>query len=114
MKKILPLFLFLIAFVNRGFSQKEILQELEQNFSHYAGISDKVWQLAEPGYLESQTSEMLINELKNAGFEIKKGVGNIPTAFVASYGSGSPVIGILAEMDALPGFHKKQFRLEKH
>lgn len=107
MKKTLPLLLFLLVFINRGFSQKEILQELEQNFSHYAGISDKVWQLAEPGYLESQTSEMLINELKNAGFEIKKGVGNIPTAFVASYGSGSPVIGILAEMDALPGLSQE-------
>ncbi len=107
MKRKICSFIILIIFNLQGFAQKEILQELDQNFSHYSGISDKIWQLAEPGYLESQTSEMLMTELKNAGFDIKRGVGNIPTAFVASYGSGSPVIGILAEMDALPGLSQE-------
>lgn len=113
MKIKICLFAILIVFNLQGFAQKEILQELEQNFSHYAGVSDKIWQLAEPGYLENQTSEMLMNELKNAGFEIKKGVGNIPTAFVATYGSGSPVIGILAEMDALPGLSQEAVPFRK-
>lgn len=57
----------------------------------------------EAGYLEVETSRRLIRELKKAGFTVAEGVAGIPTAFVASYGSGSPVIGILGEMDALPG-----------
>ena len=56
---------------------------------------------------------MLINELKNAGFEVKKGVGDIKTAFIASYGSGYPVIGILAEMDALPGLSQEAVPFRK-
>ena len=107
MKKGISLLTFLLLLTRAGFCQQEIIQELDQNFSRYSAISDKIWQLAEPGYLENKTSEMLINELKNAGFEVKKGVGDIKTAFIASYGSGYPVIGILAEMDALPGLSQE-------
>lgn len=58
---------------------------------------------AELGYLETRSTERLAGYLEGAGFSIERGVAGIPTAFVASRGSGGPVIGILAEFDALPG-----------
>ncbi|MHC4150203.1 MAG: amidohydrolase, partial [Planctomycetota bacterium] len=62
-----------------------------------------LWNLSETALREMQSAELLISKLKDAGFSIEKGVAEMPTAFVATYGSGSPVIGILAEYDALPG-----------
>lgn len=62
-----------------------------------------IWKWAEVGYQEQQSSARLQEQLKAAGFDVKVGVADMPTAFVATYGSGKPVIAILAEMDALPG-----------
>ncbi|MGA0800188.1 MAG: amidohydrolase [Steroidobacteraceae bacterium] len=62
-----------------------------------------LWNWAEVGYQEEQSSARLQKELREAGFRITAGVADMPTAFVAEYGSGKPVIAILAEMDALPG-----------
>lgn len=61
-----------------------------------------MWDWAELGYLEQRSAARLAETLRAAGFTIEMGVGGIPTAFVASYGSGEPVVGILAEYDALP------------
>jgi aminobenzoyl-glutamate utilization protein B len=66
-------------------------------------VADQLWEWAELGYLETQSSQLLQNSLAAAGFEISAGIGGIPTAFTASYGSGAPVIGIMGEFDALPG-----------
>lgn len=65
----------------------------------------KIWQWAEVGYQENRSSELLQARLKSAGFTVEKGVAGMPTAFVARYrrGSGGPVIGLVAEYDALPG-----------
>jgi aminobenzoyl-glutamate utilization protein B len=63
-----------------------------------------IWNRAEVGYKELQSSELLQQQLRNAGFALETGVAGIPTAFVATAGSGKPVIGVLAEFDALPGF----------
>jgi aminobenzoyl-glutamate utilization protein B len=63
----------------------------------------KIWGWAEPGYLESKSSKQLSDWLAAAGFAVQRGVAEIPTAFTATYGEGSPVIGILGEFDALPG-----------
>jgi aminobenzoyl-glutamate utilization protein B len=62
-----------------------------------------IWGWAEPGYREVRSSKRVATLLRDAGFAVQEGVADIPTAFVASYGSGKPVIGILAEYDALPG-----------
>ncbi len=67
-------------------------------------VARSIWGWAEVGYQEVQSSALLQQELAKAGFRIEKGVAGIPTAFVASAGSGQPVLGILAEFDALPGF----------
>jgi aminobenzoyl-glutamate utilization protein B len=66
-------------------------------------VADQLWEWAELGYLETQSSALLQDTLAAAGFEISAGIGGIPTAFTASFGSGKPVIAILGEFDALPG-----------
>ena len=63
----------------------------------------RIWDLAEVGYQEEKSSALLQQALRDAGFTVDANVAGIPTAFIASYGSGTPVIGILAEFDALPG-----------
>lgn len=83
--------------------KKQVVAKLDQQSAHYADLAKRIWKLAEPGYLEDQTSQLLQNELRQQGFSISTGVADMPTSFVASYGKGSPVIAILAEMDALPG-----------
>ncbi|MEY4660760.1 MAG: hypothetical protein RLZZ42_712 [Bacteroidota bacterium] len=88
-------------------ASKTILRILNEKQPHYEKMAATIWQWAEPGYLENKTTELLQGELQKEGFSIQKGVASIPTAFVASYGSGKPVIGFLAEMDALPGLSQK-------
>ncbi|MCX6955744.1 MAG: amidohydrolase [Verrucomicrobia bacterium] len=88
------------------FAQKtkpEITAQIDATKKTYEDIALKIWGFAEVGYKETQSSGLLQSTLKAAGFSVQAGVADMPTAFVASYGSGSPVIGILAEFDALPG-----------
>ena len=71
-------------------------------------IADKqttlsLWNWAEVGFKENKSAQLHVQHLQEAGFKVETGVGGMPTAFVATYGSGKPVIGILAEYDALPG-----------
>ncbi len=66
-------------------------------------LAEDIFEYAELGYLETRSSERLSRHLEDAGFTVQRGVAGIPTAFVAESGSGSPVIGVLAEFDALPG-----------
>lgn len=76
---------------------------LNSEFATYDSIQKKIHSLAEPGYQEYESSELLIRHLEEHGFDIERGVAGIPTAFIATFGSGSPVIGLLGEYDALPG-----------
>ena len=69
----------------------------------YAGIARQIWEYAELGYQEERSSALLQKTLAEAGFAVRPGVAGMPTAFVASYGSGKPVIAIIGEFDALPG-----------
>lgn len=70
----------------------------------YGEIAQEIWDLAEVGYLENQSAALLSQTLSQAGFEVRMGVAGIPTAFVASWSTNpGPVIGIMAEYDALPG-----------
>jgi aminobenzoyl-glutamate utilization protein B len=63
----------------------------------------KLWDYAELALAETRSADLLVRILDEAGFKIQTNVADMPTAFVATYGAGSPVIGILAEYDALPG-----------
>lgn len=67
----------------------------------------QIWEWAEPGYQETRSAALLADMLADAGFEVKRGVADIPTAFTATFGSGKPVIGLLGEYDALPGLSQQ-------
>jgi len=73
----------------------------------FGKISDAIWSYAELGLQEYRSSELLIKTLEAEGFTVEKGLAGMPTCFVASYGSGKPVVGILAEYDALPMLSQK-------
>ena len=79
------------------------VQNLQNAYDQYKNIALQIWNHAELGYKEVKSSALLQETLKKEGFAVESGVAEIPTAFVATYGSGQPVIGILAEFDALPG-----------
>ncbi|MFX1511208.1 MAG: M20 family metallopeptidase [Promethearchaeota archaeon] len=81
----------------------ELEEWIERNQEQFITISDKIWRYAEIGLLEEKSSELLADVLENAEFEVERGVADMPTAFVATYGTGRPIIGILGEYDALPG-----------
>jgi aminobenzoyl-glutamate utilization protein B len=94
-----------------GFAQSEewssekiqTCSNIEQKADYYSDLAHSIWELAEVGYQEYKSSALLQQSLTSAGFKIKPGVADIPTAFIASYGEGTPIIAILAEFDALPG-----------
>jgi aminobenzoyl-glutamate utilization protein B len=79
------------------------LTNLQKDYNQYKTIALNIWDFAEVGYKEEKSSALLQKTLTSNGFKVQSGVAGIPTAFVATYGSGQPVIGILAEFDALPG-----------
>ena len=108
MKKTTLLF-FTFLFSISAFSQKgktktteqpaikqQIISSINSKYTTYKEEALQIWNFAEMGYKEQKSSALLQQTLKENGFNLEAGVAEIPTAFVASYGSGSPVIGILA------------------
>ena len=79
------------------------LDWLTSKFDTYDKIQKQVYEYAEPGYMEHKSSELFIQHLEEHGFKVERGIAGLPTAFVATYGSGKPVFAVLAEYDALPG-----------
>lgn len=84
----------------------DLLRLVDGRYSQTADIARTLWEYAEVGYQERQSSALLQRVLAEEGFDIEAGVAGMPTAFVASYGETGPVIGILAEFDALPGINQ--------
>jgi aminobenzoyl-glutamate utilization protein B len=82
--------------------EKEIVRHLDSLQPELVAVNQDIWAYAELGLQEHRSAARLAGVLKKAGFRIKENVSDMPTAFVAEYGSGKPVIGILAEYDALP------------
>ena len=70
-------------------------------------MARKIWDWAEVGYQEKRSSALLADALEAGGFKVERGVAGIPTSFIATIGSGKPVIGILGEYDALPGLSQQ-------
>ncbi|NIM92016.1 MAG: amidohydrolase [Candidatus Aminicenantes bacterium] len=87
--------------------KKEALAWLDENMPELSKINEKIWRLAELAMEEYESAEVLASYLEKKGFKVERGVAGMPTAFVAVYGSGEPVIGILAEYDALPGLSQE-------
>ena len=88
-------------------TSKEILDQLDSESAEYGKIAHSIWSFAEMGYQEEKSVALLEKTLKEEGFKIEDGVAGMPTAFIATYGSGSPVIAVLGEYDALPGLSQK-------
>src|SRR5262249_48134850 len=70
-------------------------------------LSDQIWSFAETALKETRSAKALADYAEAQGFKVERVVAGMPTAFVASYGEGKPVIGILGEYDALPGISQK-------
>ena len=84
-------------------NKEAVIKSLTASYEGDKKTALQIWDFAEVGYKENKSAALHIQHLKDAGFTVETGVAGIPTAFVATYGSGSPAIGILAEYDALPG-----------
>ncbi len=113
MKKLLVTNLCILLFCisqaqnNNGALKTDAIKNIDGKYEAYKNIALQIWGFAEVGYKEVKSTQLLQETLKSNGFTIESGVAEIPTAFVASYGSGKPVIAILAEYDALPGLSQE-------
>lgn len=88
-------------------NKKAIIASIEKHEQALIDISNNIWALAETAFEETQSSKILADYAEKQGFKVDRGVAGMPTAFVATYGSGSPVISVLGEFDALPGISQK-------
>jgi aminobenzoyl-glutamate utilization protein B len=100
-------FLLITALTKAQKKTQDVLASLDGQTEKYSAIAQEIWSLAEMGYQEEKSAALLQGTLEEAGFTIKKGVAGIPTAFIAEYGSGSPIIAIMGEYDALPGLSQE-------
>ena len=110
-KKLSFLFLFFIIFSLQGQNlsknKKALITSIEKHQNALIQISDDIWKLAETAFEETESSKILSDYAEVQGFKVVRGVAEMPTAFVATYGSGKPVISVLGEFDALPGLSQK-------
>lgn len=106
-------FTFAISKISIQELKKEAVRIVDQKSKLLIGISDAIWEYAEIALLEYKSSKLLVETLEKEGFKVKRGVAGMPTAFVATYGSGKPILGILAEYDALPGLSQDNTPLRK-
>ena len=88
--------------------KREAVGWVEANKEALDGTARSIWQYAETALLEQKSAAALSDFIERQGFSVQRGVADMPTAFVATYGSGKPVIGILGEFDALPGLSQKE------
>ena len=109
----ISLFLFLPAYAQKKPAAANdglktlAMADLQAKYDDYKKIALQIWEYAEVGYKEVKSSALHQKTLQDNGFTVQANVADIPTAFVATYGSGKPVIGILAEFDALPGLSQE-------
>src|SRR5210317_2337422 len=88
--------------------KKDIQTSVENQKERLTTISDGIWEAAETSLEEFTSSQLLKDYARENGFEVTENVADIPTAFMAKYGSGKPVIGILGEFDANAGISQKR------
>lgn len=112
MRILTPLFLLLFtiettAQVSDHVLKNKVISSIENSSEKLITLSDAIWSYAEIAFKENQSSEALASYAEQNGFKVTRGVGEIPTAFIAEYGSGEPIIGIMGEFDALPGLSQE-------
>ena len=89
-------------------SNKEaILRSVDLHQTELTKLSDDVWAYAESALKEYKSSKVLADYAEAQGFSVRRGVAGMPTAFIAEFGSGKPILGIMGEYDALPGISQK-------
>ncbi len=88
-------------------AKRSAVEWVESHRERLIEVSDVIWGYAELGFVEFRSSKLLADELEAHGFDVERGVAGIPTAFVATWGEGKPVIGVMGEYDALPGISQK-------
>lgn len=87
--------------------KQALFETVEEESERLVELSRRIWETPELGMHEYESSEMLVDALRDEGFDVDVGIGGLPTAFVASFGDGGPRIGILGEFDALPGLSQR-------
>lgn len=93
--------------MNERMSKENIVHWINKNQSEFTEMAKKIWENPQIAYEENYASDLQASKLKEEGFRIDSSIGGISTAFVAEYGSGKPIIGILGEYDALPGLSQE-------
>lgn len=93
--------------------KKEAVARIEASASELDKLNDTVWAAAEVALEEYASSDALASYLERNGFRVERGVAGLPTSFVGLFGSGEPVIGFLAEYDALPGLSQQAVSVKK-
>ncbi len=93
--------------------KNQAIADIQLKYEEYRKTALQIWNYAELGYKEEKSTALLQQTLSDNGFSVQKGVAGIPTAFIATYGSGQPVIAILAEFDALPGLAQEAIPVKK-
>ncbi|MBZ0299678.1 MAG: amidohydrolase, partial [Anaerolineae bacterium] len=88
-------------------SREIILDHIHQQDEQLSYIAREIWDHPQIALRETFASDLLAQELEANGFSLERGVGQMPTAFVATWGEGQPIIGFLGEYDALPGLSQK-------
>lgn len=115
MKKRILLFSFLFSTIllfgqgkpHPNTNKQAVISWVDDNYKDLTSLSDRIWAYEEIAFQETKSAKDLSDFAEANGFKVQRGVAETPTAFVAEYGSGSPVIGILGEFDALPGLSQK-------
>ncbi|MFK7920912.1 MAG: amidohydrolase [Bacteroidia bacterium] len=87
--------------------KEAVVSSIEQQSPQLIEMSDQIWAFAETALVETQSAALLADYAQEQGFKVERGVAEMPTAFIASYGEGEPIIGILGEFDALPGLSQQ-------
>ena len=87
--------------------KKEVLLSVDKHQKELIALSDQIWEFAETAMVETKSAKVLADYAEAQGFKVTRGVAEVPTAFIAEYGSGKPIIGVLGEFDALPGLSQK-------
>ena len=111
--KIILICLSLFTWTMSQTTKNQFQESIDDRAEQFETIAKSIWDWAEMGYQEEKSSSLLQQTLKEEGFSMQAGVAGLPTAFIAEYGSGSPIIGILAEFDALPGISQQVATVRK-
>lgn len=88
-------------------AKRAVVRSIDQQAAELSALSDRIWSYAEVALREHRSAAALAEQAERNGFRVERGVAGLPTAFVARYGQGRPVIGILGEYDALPGLSQR-------